>query len=218
MYTLLRQEACLLMRQKGKILNAFLLYLMMMFFLPLTMPADASYLHPIFSSLWWIALLFTFFLSAEHFFYDEIESGILEQWFISDIPLHHRLRIKILVFWFFHVLPILISIPLILLIFNESFSFIWPLSLVLVCSTPAVFCFCALAAAFSCGTKQKGAFMALIILPLTLPMMVLGSAAVRAMQHHLPFVAELALLLAISLFSLLVMPWVMGYALKLTLD
>jgi heme exporter protein B len=215
-YRALKREQLIQVRQTRVLVNAFLLFFMILFFFPLTIPADKALLREVFPGLIWIALLFSFFLSAEQLFQQDEEDGVLEQWLISPVPLHIVLRAKLVTQAVIYILSILICCPIVMILFDIRPYELGALMLSLLFGSPTILMFCALAASFSTGLKQKGVFMALIVLPLTLPVMILGSGTLSAAMHGLPISGELALLLAMSIFTTALLPWVMGSALRLS--
>ena len=203
-------------RQARIIVNAALFFFMIMVFFPLTLPANSALLRQVFPGLVWISVLFSFFLSAEHVFQQEADDGVIEQWLVSPEPVHLAIRAKLSVHWIVHLLPVLIFCPVLALLFGMSLYETGILILSLLCGTPTILLFCALAAAFSTGIKQKGVFMALILLPLTLPVMILGSGTLTAALQGLPVTGELALLLAMSLVASLLLPWVIAEVIRVS--
>lgn len=212
----IRREQLIQTRQIRVLVNAFLLFCMILVFFPLTIPADRLLLRQVFPGLVWIALLFSFFLSAEHLFLQDEEDGVLEQWLISPNPLHFVLRAKLAMHWVFHILPIILCCPIFMFIFDITLHEMGILMLTLLLGSPTILMFCALAASFSTGLKQKGVFMALILLPLTLPVMILGSGTLNAAIQGLPVMGELALLLAMSLCAILLLPWAIAGVLRVS--
>jgi heme exporter protein B len=213
-YRALKREQLIQVRQSRVLVNAFLLFCMILLFFPLTIPADKALLRQVFPGLIWIALLFSFFLSAEHVFQQDEEDGVLEQWLISPVSIHIVLRAKLIIQAVIYILPILLCCPIVMILFDITLHELGVLMLSLLFGSPTILMFCALAASFSTGLKQKGVFMALIVLPLTLPVMILGSGTLSAAMHGLPISGELALLLAMSIFTTVVLPWVMGGVLR----
>ena len=87
----------------------------------------------------------------------------------------------------------------------------------LLCGTPAILFLCALAAAFSTGLQQKGLLMALILLPLTIPVMIFGSGTLIAAMQGVPVSAYLALLLAMSVVSCGLLPFAVAGVIRVGL-
>ncbi len=201
-------------RQSKMLWNTVLLLMMMMAFFPLTFPANTSLLKQIFPGMTWITLLFLFVIASDTLFQQEIESGVIEQWLIGTYPVHLILRAKLSVVWFFQMMLILMVSPLLIIMFDLSFYEFFALLSSMILGTPTLLMLNALAASFSCGVKQKGIFAALIVLPLSLPVMVFGSGVLLHAIQGATIYGELALLLAMSLLSVLFLPWVMVEALR----
>ena len=91
------------------------------------------------------------------------------------------------------------------------------LMLSLLFGAPALMYLCALSAVFGAGTKQKGVLMALILLPLTIPILIFGSGSVNIALQELPIQGYLALLLAISLIALVLLPYAIAAIIRISL-
>ncbi len=215
MHRLVR-ELLLQSRQWRIIVNASLFFFMIMVFFPLTLPADTALLRQAFPGLIWIAVLFSFFLSAERLFQQEEDDGVIEQWLVSPAPLHMTVRAKLSAHWIFNLSPMIMFCPVLALLFGMTGNETMVLIASLLCGTPTILTFCALAAAFSTGIKQKGVFMALIVLPLTLPVMILGSGTLTAAMQGRPITGELALLLAMSLLASLLLPFAVAGVIRVS--
>lgn len=213
----LYREICLSIRQFRVILNTALFFTMLLVFFPLAMPPDAQLLRMIAPGLVWVAVLLAMLLASERLFQQDCEDGVIEQWFVSGEPVSFFIVAKILIHWLSNVLPILGLSPLLAVLFGLSPYELSILAASLLCGTPAILFLCAFAAVFGIGLQQKGVFMALILLPLTLPVMIFGSSAAFAAMQGLPVSGYLALLLAFSLISIAFLPFVIGLMLSVSL-
>lgn len=213
----LHREMCLSMRQFRLLMNTALFFVMLLVFFPLAMPPDAQLLRMIAPGLVWIAVLLAMLLASERLFQQDYEDGVIEQWFVSGEPVVFFIFAKVLIHWFGNLLPILILSPLLAVLFALSPYELSVLAASLLLGTPAILFLCAFAAVFGIGLQQKGVFMALILLPLTLPVMIFGSSATFAAMQGLPVAGYLALLLAFSLISLVFLPFAMGLMLRMSL-
>ncbi len=203
----LTRELIIHTRQLRMIGNACLFFLMIMVFFPLTMPPDAILLRTILPGLVWIAALLAMLLSSERLFQQDYDDGVIEQWLVSGIPVSLFIGAKVLLHWLASLLPILLFCPLLALLFALTAHETLILMLSLLCGTPTILFLCALAAAFGTGLRQKGVLMALILLPLTIPVMIFGSGAVTAAMQGLPAGGYLAILLAMSVVAAVFLPF-----------
>ncbi len=213
----LLRELRMHLRQLRLILNACLFFLMIAVFFPLTMTPDVTLLRTIAPGLVWIALLFAMFLSAERLFQQDYDEGVIEQWLVSGYPLGVMVSAKMLIHWLLNLTPMFLLCPFLALLFSLTVHETVILMLSLVCGTPAILMLCALAAAFSTGIQQKGLLMALVVLPLTLPVMIFGSGTLTAAMQGLPIQGYLALLLAMSIGAMMTLPFAVAGVIRVGL-
>lgn len=200
------RELLIAQREPRAIVNACLFFLMIVVFFPLTMPPDFDALRTIAPGLFWIAILLAMVLSSVRLFQQDDEDGVIEQWLVSGVPVSILVGAKTLIQWGVTLFPMLLMCPLLGVMFHLNIRETSVLILSLLLGTPAIFTLCALAEAFATGIKQKGVLSSLIVLPLTIPMMVFGSATLSAAMAGLPLSGYLALLSALSLLSIIFLP------------
>lgn len=213
----LYREIRLHLSQLRLIVHSCLFFLMVMIFFPLTMPPDIALLRMIVPGLIWISMLLALFLSSERLFQQDYDDGVIEQWLVSGYPIGLMVGAKILVHWLLNLLPMLIFCPLLAVIFSLTGYETLILMLSLVCGTLAILALCALAAAFGTSLKQKGILMALILLPLTIPVMIFGSGTLAAAMQGLAVSGYLALLTAMSLTSIVFLPFAIASVIRINL-
>ncbi|WP_058497381.1 heme exporter protein CcmB [Legionella drozanskii] len=212
-----QRELLLHIRQPRLLLHSSLFFLMVTIFFPLTMPPDIRILHLVAPGLVWIAMLLAMLLTSVGLFQQDYEDGVIEQWLISSYPLSVIVAAKLTVHWLINLLPMLIFCPLLALLFQFTWSELGVLMLSLLVGTPAILFLCGFAAAFSAGMQQKGVLMALVLLPLTIPIMVFGSGSLTAAMQGLPALGYLAILLALSLLALGFLPFAIAAVIRISL-
>ncbi len=213
----LTRELLLHSRQLRLIVNSCLFFLMILVFFPLTMTPDIHLLRTIAPGLVWIAMLLALFLSAERLFQQDYDDGVIEQWLVSGYPVSLMVSSKILIHWALNLLPMLLFCPFLALLFALNAHETVVLMLSLVCGTPAILLLCALAAAFSTSLQQKGMLMALILLPLTIPVMIFGSGTLIAVMQELPASGYLAILSAMSIVASITLPFAIAGVIRIGL-
>ncbi len=197
------REWTLCRRQWHKIAHAGLFFLLMMVILPLCLPANTTLLHAIVPGYLWLSVLFALLLSAEGMFQHDHDEGVIELWLLSNQPMSVFMVAKLLVFWFITIVPILLMCPLLGLLFALNSMEIMQLMLGLFLGTPAMLCLCALASVLGMGVRQKSVLMGLIVLPLVIPLIIFGSDVTTTTSP----LGILALLLGVSLGSMVLFPW-----------
>ena len=210
-----RRELLIQKRQTRYLLNSCLFFLMLLFLFPLTVPPEVLLMKTIAPGLIWIALLLSMLLSSERLFQSDFDQGILEQWLLSGQSVPLIIGAKISTYWFYNIIPLLILSPLIALLFDFSLKETGILVISLLTATPALFALCALCAVFGISINQRGILMALILLPLSLPLLVFGSATLTQAIEGLPILGNLALLLALSVMALSLIPFAIAAIIKI---
>lgn len=213
----LQRDALTQWRQPGLILNAALFFVMITVFFPLSMPPNAQLLLQMAPGLVWIATLLSALLASERLFQQDYDNGVIEQWLVSADNLAALIAARLLVQWLICIVPVLLFCPILAFLFDLTWYATLILVLSLLAGTPALIGLCALAAAFATGMSQKGVFMALILLPLAIPVMIFGSGTVSAALQQEPVSAWLALLLAISLITVGFLPFAIAAIIRISL-
>jgi heme exporter protein B len=200
------RELLIQVRQLRFLINSCLFFLMILFIFPLTIKPDPLLMKTIAPGLVWMAFLLSLLLSSERLFQQDYEHGVIEQLLVSGQPLSLIIAAKTIAHWVLNIVPIILLCPLIALVFSLNTWELSVLILSLLCGTPALLFLCALAASFGVGVGQKGALMALILLPLTLPILIFGSGTLNIAMQGLPISGNLALLLAVSVLTVSFLP------------
>jgi heme exporter protein B len=211
-----KRELLVQVRQIRFLINSSLFFFMILILFPLTIRPELALMRTIAPGLVWMAMLLSMLLSVEGLFLHDYEQGVLEQWLVSGSSITTRVCAKVWAHWLFNLIPLMILCPLMALLFSFSGWETCVLALSLVFGTPALLFLCALAAAFGVGVHQKGALMALILIPLTLPVIIFGSGALAIALQGLPINAYLALLLAMSLAAAGFLPYAIAAVIRIS--
>ncbi|HAT6977176.1 TPA: heme exporter protein CcmB [Legionella pneumophila] len=211
-----RRELLIQVRQIRYLVNSCLFFLMLLFIFPLTLRPELMLMRAFAPGLVWMAILLSMLLSSERLFQQDYEQGVLEQWLVSGQALNLLVTAKVLAHWLVSVAPLLILSPVIAILFSFTVWETYILFLSLICGTPAILFLCALAAAFGVGINQRGSLMALILLPLTLPILIFGSGTLSVAMQGLPISGYLALLLAMSLLAVGFLPYAIAAVIRIS--
>ena len=208
------REWTLQIRQKKSWVNSLLFFGMILLFFPMTIPADPQLDRIIVPGLVWVALLLASLLAAERLFQVDYDEGSLELWLVSGKPLTVMICAKVVVHWGLTIVPLLSLIPVVAMLFHMPIPAAIALAESLVCGTLPIILLSGLAAAFSTVSAQKGILMGLVVLPLVLPILILGAATTTAAMAGLPVSAYLAYLGALSCLSLVALPGAIAAVLR----
>jgi heme exporter protein B len=208
------REGLIQARQLSQSINTVLFFVMIIVFFPLALPPQSSMLKEIAPGLVWMAVLFSSMLASERFFSQDHEDGMIEQWLLSGPSLSLMVIAKLCVHWLLILIPLMLCCPLLAVLFQFSWYETLVLLLSLICGTPVILSLCALASAFSTGLQQKGVMVSLLVLPLTVPVMIFGSATLMAAMQGESVIGFFALLIAFSLISITLLPFAIAAILR----
>lgn len=164
----------------------------------------------------WVTFLLTSLLSVDSLLRSEHEEGVLEQWVVSDYPLWWLLISKSWALWLASCLPLITLTPLAGLFLHLSSHDILVLMVTLLLGSPALSFIGLLGACLTVALPRAGLLLALLLLPLYLPVLILGESALLQ-QNGWP-VFQMLMLLAFSILSITLAPHAASLALKASMD
>ena len=171
---------------------------------------DPQFLIRIGPGVIWVAALLACFLSLEQIFQQDHQTTCLEQWYLSGCPLALLATVKLAAQWLLTIGPLLLLIPIIAYGYGLSASVTQELVLSICLGTPILLFIGAIAAALTLNVAQQGLLLALLCLPLYIPVLIFGTAAVA--EPSLLYILAALFLLTIS-----IAPITLGAALKIGL-
>lgn len=213
-----KRELRLLARQKSDWLNPVLFFIIVLTLFPLGVGPEPNMLRIIAPGIVWIAALLSVLLAAERLFKDDYRNGVIEQLVAARHALLPFALAKIASNWFSTGLPLILLAPVVALLFNMEWPALQAMALTLTLGTPVLSLLSVLGAAITVSADKGGVLLALLILPLYIPLLIFASAAIEAASMGLGYSGQLAVLLAILLFSLALVPMAVCSALKINVS
>ena len=198
-------------------LSALLFFVVVGSVFPLAVGPDMAMLTAIGPGVVWVAALLAVMISLHRLFLPDLEDGTLEQLLLSPRSLTGIVYARIAAHWLISCLPLVVVAPVMGLQFGLSARAIGVLLVSLLLGTPTLVLLGALGAALTLGLRGN-VLLALIVLPLCVPVLIFGSGAVAATQLGLPASPHLSLLGACLLVAALLGPWAVGAALRLAVE
>lgn len=215
---LLKRDLKLALRKRADLATSLFFFLIVSSLFPLAIGPEAAILSSIAPGVLWVAALLAGMLSLSRLFASDLADGSLEQLLLTPQPLAWLVLAKILVHWLTCALPLVLLAPLIGLQYALPSHVLWMLALSLLLGTPALSLIGAIGAALTLGVRGSGLLVALLVLPLYIPVLIFGAGAVTASQHGMNVAANLSLLAACSLLSLVLAPWATAAALRISVE
>ena len=203
------------LRKKNESIISILFFLFSILILPLVFQGDQEILKRFLIGIIWFLTLLTIIFSVEKLFENDYEDGILDQIYISGIPLETIFLSKSLSIWIITCLPIIILSPLLLLLFNIQTEKLANIFMSLLIGTPILCMIGAITSALVLGFNKGSSIISLITLPLYIPVLIFGIEASNSEIIFNQMGQEFKILIGYLLIVIAVSPWLGGLALRL---
>ena len=205
-------------RSRAELGVQVLFYVIVVTLFPLSTVPERSLLATLGPGVLWVAALLASLLSLPRLFAADFADGTLEQMALSPWPLPAIVSGKIAAHWLTSGLPVVVLAPLLGMQYALDMTALWTLTLGLLLGTPILSLLGAIGAALTLGLRGSGALLALLVLPLTVPVLIFGAGAVDAVRAGLGAGANFSLLAAGLLIALVGAPLAAAAAVRIALD
>ena len=214
LWCVLRREWAVALRNSGQWVNPLLFFIVVVALFPLGVGPSPATLSTIAPGILWVSALLAVLLSLGTLFDADYADGTLEQLVLSGQSLPLIVLGKVLVHWLLSGLPLLLVSPLLGLLFNLPVTAIPVLMVSLLLGTLTLSLIGAIGAALTVGLNQAGVLLSLLVLPLSAPVLIFGSAAVTATASDLGAAGQLLVMAALLLLALSLAPLTAALALR----
>ncbi|WP_130620477.1 heme exporter protein CcmB [Dyella amyloliquefaciens] len=214
----LRRDLTLAWRRRGDITMPVLYALIVVTLFPFALGPEDALLQRIAGGVVLLTMLLAMLLALDAMFRSDIEDGSLEQLMLSPQPLAMMLAMKILAHWITTALPLIVVAPLLAGMLHLPAPVMPVLVYALLLATPLLSLLGAVLVALTAGSRRSGMLLALMLLPLCVPVVIFAAGAVAAAQQGLPWLAPIAWLGAALVMALVLAPLACAAALRIALD
>ena len=202
MGALLSREIRVALRAGSGALMGVLFFLAVVTVFPFAIGPDLNQLGRIGPAILWIGALLASLLGLDRLFATEREDGSLDALVMQPHPLMAVILVKCLAHWLVSGLPLILATPLFGIMLNVSPLGIVAVMATLAAGTPAITFIGAAAAAVASALPRGGLLIAVLTLPLVIPVLIFGITATNgALYDPDPFTAPFLILLALTLFA-----------------
>ncbi len=212
----LRRDLLLAVRGRAELALPLLFYLLVATLVPLAVSPDAATLAGLAPGIIWVAALLATLLSLDRLFRSDFEDGSLDLLLLSPAPLPLLVCAKVLAHWLVTGLPLLLVSPLLALVLALPGRALGTLAASLALGTPVLSLLGAVGVALTVGVRRGGGLLALLVLPLYVPVLVFGANAVSAAGDGLPVTGQLYMLGAFLALAASLAPLAAAGALRIT--
>jgi len=214
----IRRDLLLAMRHRSDVAMSVFFVVIVASLFPLGVGPEPAVLRTIASGVLWVTALLACLLSLGRRFTADYLDGVLEQTLLIPQPLAVLVVGKVFAHWVISGLPVVLLSPLLGLQFGLGGDSLAVLTLSLLLGTPTLSMIGAIGAALTLGLRGSGFLVALLVLPLFVPVLIFGAGAVTNSLAGIGSEANLSLLGACFLLSLAFAPWATAVALRIALE
>jgi heme exporter protein B len=215
---LLRRDLTLAYRRRAELVNPLLFFVLVTAMFPLGIGNDPKLIEAVGPGVIWVAALLAALLSLDAMFRSDYDDGSLEQFMLSAHPVSVLVLAKVLAHWLVTGLPLFIAAPLLAVLLNIPTEAIPTLMLTLVLGTPVLSLIGSVGVALTVGLRRGGVILSLLILPLYVPVLIFATDAVKTAIVGIPTTAQLSILSAMLVGSLVLAPLATAASLRISLS
>jgi heme exporter protein B len=210
------RELLVAMRRRSDVATALLFFVIVVSLFPLGIGAEPNKLRAIAPGVIWVAALLSSMLSLGRLFAADYADGTLEQMLLGAAPLGVTAAAKALAHWLVSGFPMVAIAPLLALQYDLAPSLYGVLALSLLLGTPVLSLVGGIGAALTLGVRGGGVLLALLVLPLYVPVLVMGAGAVEMASAGLGGQGQLLILGAMLVVAAAFAPWATAAALRIS--
>jgi len=218
LWYLLIQELTLAFRQQADVFAVIFFFIVAVSLFPLGVGADPHLLKSIGPGVIWVAALLAAMLSLGRLFNDGYADGTLEQLLLIPVPLPLIVLVKLLSHWLTSCFPLLLMSPLLGLQFSLRPDELGVLMISLLLGTPLLSMIGGVGAALTLGVRGAHVLVAVMVLPLYIPVLIFGSGAVTTSAVGMDPQGALSLLGALLVMGVVFIPYVTSKALYISME
>jgi len=215
---LMLRDLRLLWRRRGDAFQPALFALLVVVLFALALGGEADTLARAAGAVLWLAVLLAGLLALDTLFRGDAEDGSLEQWMLAPVPLGWLVAVRTFMHWATTALPLLLATPFLAELMHLPRGQLPVLMASLALGTPLLSLLGAVVAALTVGMRRSGILVALLALPLYVPVLVFGAGSVAASAQGLDPIGALLLLGAGLVVALVLAPLAAAAAIRIALN
>ena len=194
------------LRHRNDLMQPLIFFLLVVTLLSLAIGPNEALFSQLAPATAWVAVILAITLRLDALFNEDFADGTLEQLSLSSTSLTLIVGAKLCAHWIGLAVPQIVSAVLFMLAVGASATVTVTLGASLLLGTPILIAIGAIASALTLGTRSGGTLVALLAVPLYLPVLIFGSSAVTNAAASLPVSAELYFLSGLSVLALTLCP------------
>jgi heme exporter protein B len=214
----LSRDLRLAVRHLDQVLQPLIFFVVVITLFPLAISPALADLRKIAPGIVWVAAMLSSLIALESLFRADVEDGTMEQWVLSGQPLSVLLLGKVAAHWLLSALPLVLVAPFVGTALGMPMS-VWPVLMgTLALGTGSLSLLGAIGAALTVGVRRGSALVALLVLPLEMPVLIFGARAVDLAMGGEAVAGPLNLLAALLLLFVSVGPFAIAAAMRISVE
>ena len=215
---LFKRDLRLALRRWDQVADPLVFFLMVTTLFPLALSPELSRLRDVAPGVLWVAALLSSLLAADSLLKSDAQDGTLEQYVLSAQPLTLLLLAKTAAHWILSGLPLVLISPLVAAALGVPVDALGVVMMSLVLGTLTLSLMGAIGAALTIGLRRGSLLLALLVLPLAMPLLIFGARAVELAIAGEPAAGPLYLLAALLALTLTLAPLTAAAAVRISID
>ncbi len=212
------RDLLLAWRRRTDVLATLFFFIIVVSLFPLGIGPEPQLLRTIAPGVVWVAALLASMLALGRTFGNDFQDGTLEQLLLTPQPLYLIVLAKVLAQWIVSEVPLVVVAPLLGLQFGLSQRTLWVMTVSLLLGTPVLSLIGSIGAALTLGLRAANVLVALLVLPLYIPVLIFGTGAIEATVTGIDPQPYLLLLGAALVLALAFAPWATSAALRISVE
>jgi len=214
----IHRDLLLAMRRRADVATVLLFFIIVVSLFPLGVGPEPNLLREIAPGVIWVAALLSCMLALARLFAADFADGTLEQALLGSAPLGLVVAGKVAAHWLTSGLPLVAIAPALAIQFDLDPSLLGVLALSLLVGTPVLSFIGAIGAALTLGLRGGGVLLSLLVLPLYVPVLIIGAGALDAAAAGLNATPHFLLLAALLVLAAAFAPWAIAAALRISAE
>lgn len=216
---IIRRDIKIALRVGGGAMIGVLFFLTVVVLMPFAIGPDIALLKRIGPAVLWLGALLASLLTLDRLFTADQEDGSLDLIAMGRTPLELTCAAKAIAHWLAAGVPLILATPFVAILLNLDASATLAVALTLLAGTPALTFTGMIGAALAVTLRRGGLLLAVLVLPLSIPVLIFGVAASNAaILEPSAFGTPFSILCALSLVSFVVGPFAAAASLRQGLD
>src|SRR5207244_2816701 len=212
------RDLILAWRRRADVLSTLIFFVIVVSLFPLGIGPERETLRTIAPGVVWVAALLASMLSLGRLFGNDYQDGSLEQLLLTPQPAYLLVVGKVFAHWLVSEIPLVVIAPVVGLQFGLSENTLAIIVVSLLLGTPVLSLIGSIGAALTLGLRSANVLVAILVLPLYVPVLIFGAGAIEASIGGLSAKPYLLLQAATLVLAMVFAPWATSAALRLSLE